>query len=106
MDIYLWSIEDRHTVRADAYGVRLELACFTDRRVAANFRDWLIELGTVDLLNDYLAQQKRRGHQAGDVPKELSWLIARIVERRQHPAQLITGENIEGIFMQEDAEHS
>lgn len=86
MDIYIWSIEDRHEVRVEAYGVRLSVACFSNAQVARNFRAWLAELPGLDALMRDLVD--------GSLTPVNTLIWDYITVRRQHPAQVYVGHGL------------
>lgn len=82
MDIYVESILNSHRVMAEAGGIRLLLAAFTDIQVARNFRKWAID----NLPKDDLWQLMYRGKHRYRLPDEVRALAELILTRRQHPS--------------------
>lgn len=81
LDVYVWSIEDKHFVRVDMHIYRFTAACFTDVQVARKFRDWLATLPGLDDLVLWLGEWELWG-DAVQATHDL------IIQRRRHPAQL------------------
>lgn len=88
LDVYVWSVEDRHFVRAEYVGVRVTFACFTNAQVARNFRAWLVGIEGIARLCIAISRTTDFIHD-----NDLHDMLNVIAERRKHPAQLWTDKD-------------
>lgn len=95
LDIYVWSIEDVHTIRVEAFGVRLSVAAFSDAHVARNFRAWL-----ANYLPEHLANLD---NVRLDMPFLAIWQV--VIQRRKHSTDLMNHDCVVLIVDREEVQH-
>lgn len=85
LDIYIWSIEDRHEVRVQLNSMVFIMAAFSDTRIAHNFRNWVQRsVNECDLCALVYAV-----HHKLPLNAVLTDLMEQINTRRRHPTNVM-----------------